>query len=79
MSPTLNESTALQRFKRGNVVEIRNEIMFDFYLGLPHIYVPLSISIFTESRSGCMKVVIVGFSFEYHNPASNIFCLENLE
>jgi len=24
------------RFKRGNAIEIHNEIMFDFYLGLPH-------------------------------------------
>ena len=38
MSPTLNGSTALQRFERGNAVEIHNGIMFDFYLGLPHLY-----------------------------------------
>ena len=24
------------RFKRGNAIKIHNEIMFDFYLGLPH-------------------------------------------
>ena len=30
-------SFALQRFKRGNTVELRNGIMFDFYPGLPHI------------------------------------------
>ena len=34
MSPVLNGSIALQRFKRGNTVEIHNGIMFDFYLGL---------------------------------------------
>ena len=40
MSLALNESTALQRFDRNNTVEIRNGIMFDFYLGLPHnIYI----------------------------------------
>ena len=39
MSPALNESTTLECFERGNTVEIRNEIMFDFYPGLPHIYV----------------------------------------
>ena len=37
MSPTLNGGTLLQRFERGNVVEIRNGIMFDFYPGLPQI------------------------------------------
>ena len=37
MSPALNRSTALQRFKRGNTVEIRNGIIFDFYPGLPHM------------------------------------------
>ena len=37
MSLTLNGSTALQRFERGNAVEIRNRIMFDFYPGLPHV------------------------------------------
>ena len=36
MSPALNVSSALQHFKRGNAIEIRNGIMFDFYLGLPH-------------------------------------------
>ena len=36
-SPTLNGSSALQLFEHGNMVEIRNRIMFDFYQGLPHI------------------------------------------
>ena len=38
MSPALNGSTAIQHFERGNVVEIRNGIMFDFYPGLPHMH-----------------------------------------
>ena len=38
MSPTLNGNTALQRFEHSNVVEIHNRMMFDFYLGLPHMY-----------------------------------------
>ena len=38
MSPTLNKSSALQRFECGNAIEIRNEIMFDYYLRLPHMY-----------------------------------------
>ena len=37
MSPALNGSAALQRFKCGNAVEIHNGIMFDFYPGLPHM------------------------------------------
>ena len=37
MSPTLNGSSALQCFKRGNVIEMCNRIMFDFSPGLTHI------------------------------------------
>ena len=37
MSPSLNGRFALERFERGNAIEIRNGIMFDFYPGLPHI------------------------------------------
>ena len=36
MSPVLNQGSVLQGFERGNVVEIRNGLMFDFYQGLPH-------------------------------------------
>ena len=38
MSPGLNRSSVLECFKRGNVIEMRNGIMFNFYLGLPHMY-----------------------------------------
>ena len=37
MSPTRNESTVLQRFECSSVIEMRNEIMFNFYPGLPHL------------------------------------------
>ena len=37
MSPTHNGSSALEHFESGNAIKIRNRIMFDFYLGLPHI------------------------------------------
>ena len=37
MSPTLNGSSVLERFKCRNTIEICNGIMFNFYLGLPHI------------------------------------------
>ena len=37
MSSTLNGSSTLECFERGNVIKICNGIMFDFDLGLPHI------------------------------------------
>ena len=37
MSPTLSGSSALQCVKLSDVLEIRNGIIFNFYLGLPHI------------------------------------------
>ena len=37
MSLAFNRSTALQRFECGNVIEICNERMFNFYLGLSQI------------------------------------------
>ena len=37
MSSTLNRSSALEHFERGNANEIRNRIMFDFYTGLPQV------------------------------------------
>ena len=39
MSPVHNGSSVLQRFERGNVFAISNRIMFDFYLGLPHLWI----------------------------------------
>ena len=42
MSPTLNGSSALEHFKHGNAIKIRNGIMFDFYPGLPHMYITVS-------------------------------------
>ena len=37
MIPTLNGSSALERYKHGNAIETHNRIMFDFYPGLPHV------------------------------------------
>ena len=37
MSPSLNGSSTLERFECSNASKIRNGIIFDFYLGLPHI------------------------------------------
>ena len=39
MSPTLNESSVLKHFEHSSTIEIRNRIMFDFYSGLPLIYI----------------------------------------
>ena len=36
MSPTPSGSLALQHFKLGDVLEIRDGIIFEFYPGLPH-------------------------------------------
>ena len=56
MSPTFNGSSALQHFERGNAVKICNGIMFDFYLGLPHMYV-------------CMYVGMYVRMYMYRSPA----------
>ena len=45
MSPTLNGSSALEHFERGNVIEIRNGIIFDFCPGLPHILIMVSMQL----------------------------------
>ena len=39
MSPALSGSLALECVKLGDVLEIRDGMIFKFYLGLPHIYV----------------------------------------
>ena len=38
MSPAPSGSLALQHIKLGDVLEIQDEIIFDFYPGLPHMY-----------------------------------------
>ena len=37
MSPALNGSSVIWRFEGSDAIEIRDEITFDFYTGLPHI------------------------------------------
>ena len=54
MSPILNRSSALQHFECSNAVEIRNGRMFDFYLGLPHIYMKLDL-VQVSLIQGCLK------------------------
>ena len=51
MSPALNESSTLERFERFercNASEIHNRIVFDFYLGLPHVYMLSLFHVFTD-------------------------------
>ena len=38
MSPALNGSSAIWRFKHSNAIEIHDRITFDFYMGLPHMH-----------------------------------------
>ena len=38
MSPALNGSSAIWRFEGSDAIEIRNEITFDFYTGLPDVH-----------------------------------------
>ena len=50
MSPALNGSFALQHLQHSNMIKIRNGIMLDFYLGLPHIITP-SVSLENQTFS----------------------------
>ena len=43
VSPALNGSSTLERFERSNASEKRNGIMFDFYPGLPHMYLSMQL------------------------------------
>jgi len=47
MSPTPNRSFALEH---SNVIESRNRIMFNFYLGLPRIYTHIDSIIYSVSE-----------------------------
>ena len=38
MTPALNGSSAIQRFEGSNAIEIRDKITFNFYTGLPHMF-----------------------------------------
>ena len=55
--PRAYEPRPLQRFERGNAVELPNGIMFDFYPGLPHIHLQdlKNIKNVKECRDGMPK------------------------
>ena len=38
MSPALNGSSVIQRFKHSNAIEPHYRITFDFYTGLSHVW-----------------------------------------
>ena len=40
--PTLNRSSTVWHFEHSDVIKIRNEIIFDIYMGLSHTYADLS-------------------------------------
>ena len=53
MSLALNGSSSLQRFERGNVVEVYNGIMFDFYPGLPQVVLLANMSTYILVHDLC--------------------------
>ena len=56
--PTLNGNTALQCFECGSTVKIPNVIMFDFYPGLPHIYMNAINTILVVIREFIMYIYV---------------------
>ena len=54
MSPALNRSLAIARFKGSNAIEIRDRITFDFYTGLPHVHVQVLKVHDTTRFRGCV-------------------------
>ena len=38
MGPALNGSSVIQRFEGSDAIEIHDGITFDFYTGLPHVF-----------------------------------------
>ena len=67
MSPTLNESTAIQDFKCSTAIEIHGRIIvFTLYMELPHIHTQevlttLESRKFLESSSSVLELNIVQY------------------
>ena len=51
MSPAPSGSLVLQRIKLGDALKIHDGIIFDFYLGLPHIQLMTMGAIYEENES----------------------------
>ena len=73
VSPALNGSSALQRFKRSNASEIRSGIMFDFYPGLAHIHVIPGA--YERSTELCIIIIIITCTLrhDYFNFETNLW------
>ena len=56
MSPALNGSSAIQRFEGNDAIEIHDGITFDFYTGLPHmyLYIPRCITFSLDEQQSIM-------------------------
>ena len=59
MSPALSGSSALQRVKLGDALEIRDGIIFDFYPGLPHIMYIAYLELWYMLSSTCTSFVLM--------------------
>ena len=71
MSPAVNGSSALRRFKRSDAIEIRDGITFGFYTALPHVYAHRFIhTVLASSQNG---TYVYTLPLVYHN--SNRRCL----
>ena len=80
MSPTLNRSSALERFECSNVIELHNEIMFDFYPGLPHVLVTCMCYCIEDVMTGLIVCMNEQFIYYHMIPISKgTWCLVNVK
>ena len=69
MSPALNGSSAIRHFKHSNVIEIRDRITFDFYMGLPQLCLRLRAQwvtlhdIYVALPGRCGSLIIYALNF----------------
>ena len=56
MSPVLNGSSAIRRFKGSDTIKIRDGITLDFYTGLPHIFMSAPKLIGIPNKYVCMYI-----------------------
>ena len=59
MSPALNGSSAIRHFEGSDAIEIRDGITFDFYTGLPHLFVTRLPDVAMVSYLFCCQVTAV--------------------
>ena len=63
MNSTLNGNLAEWRFQHSNGTEIRDRINFDFYTGLPHVYMKLAPTIWGHTKLISCFCSVCGSSF----------------